>query len=135
MAAQPSGNPTLAVVAYADRPPQRSGVDQGRNDRLSQADQSKHKKLSRPWVFVLTPGNTADCTLAETCVSLIPGIAGLVADKGYGTDAFRAWLKEHRIKTVIPGKSNRKKRIRYDAFDTTRKLTRVATWSSATATR
>jgi transposase len=63
---------------------------------------------------VLTPGNTADCTVAETCVSLIPGIAGLVADKGYDTDAFRAWLKEHQIKTVIPGKSNRKKRIRYD---------------------
>ena len=43
-----------------------------------------------------------------------PGIAGLVADKGYDTDAFRAWLKEHQIKTVIPGKSTRKKRIRYD---------------------
>src|SRR5262252_7746708 len=78
----------------------------------------------RPWVFVLTPGNTADSTVAETCVSLIPGIAGLVADKGYDTDAFRAWLKKHQIKTVIPGKSNRKKRI-----DTTSKLTRVATWS------
>jgi len=52
--------------------------------------------------------------VAETCVSLIPGIAGLVADKGYDTDAFRAWLKEYQIKTVIPGRSNRKKRIRYD---------------------
>jgi len=68
----------------------------------------------RPWVFVLTSGNTADCTVAETCVSLIPGIAGLVADKGYDTDAFRAWLKRHQINTVIPGKSNRKKRIRYN---------------------
>jgi transposase len=57
----------------------------------------------RPWVFVLTPGNTADCT-AETWVRLIPGIAGLVADKGYDTDAFRAWLTEHPITTVIPGK-------------------------------
>jgi len=68
----------------------------------------------RPWVFVLTPGNTADCTVAETCASLIPGIAGLVADKGYDTEAFRAWLKQYPIKTVIPGRSNRKKRIRYD---------------------
>ena len=58
----------------------------------------------RPWLFVLTRRNTADCTAAETCVSLIPGIAGLVADKGHGTDAFRAWLKERQIK-VIPGKS------------------------------
>src|SRR5262249_19219091 len=68
----------------------------------------------RPWVFVTTPGNTADCVVAETCVSLIPGITELVADKGYDTDAFRDVLKARGIKTVIPGKSNRKKRIRYD---------------------
>jgi transposase len=42
-------------------------------------------------------------------VSLIPGIIELVADKGYDTDAFRAFLKERGIKTVIPGKSNCKK--------------------------
>ena len=63
---------------------------------------------------MLTPGNTADCVVAEACVSLLPGIAQLLADKGYDTDAFRACLKERRIKTVIPGKSNRTKRIRYD---------------------
>jgi len=68
----------------------------------------------RPWAFILTPGNTADCVVAQTCVSLIPGITELVADKGYDTDAFRSFLKERGIKTVIPGKSNRKKRIRYD---------------------
>ena len=62
----------------------------------------------------MTPGNTADCVVAQTCVSLIPGITELVADKGYDTDAFRSFLKERGIKTVIPGKSNRKKRIRYD---------------------
>jgi hypothetical protein len=45
-------------------------------------------------------------------VSLIPGIAELVADKGYDTDAFRSFLKERGVKTVIPGKSNRKKRNR-----------------------
>ena len=52
--------------------------------------------------------------MAEACVSLIPGITELLADKGYDTDAFRAFLKEHGIKPVFPGKSNRKKRIRYD---------------------
>jgi IS5 family transposase len=30
------------------------------------------------------------------------------------TDAFRAFLKDQKIKPVIPGKSNRKKRIRHD---------------------
>ena len=68
----------------------------------------------RPWVLILTPGNTADCTLAQDCVSLIPGIKELLADKGYDTDAFRGFLKDQKIKPVIPGKSNRKKRIRHD---------------------
>ena len=68
----------------------------------------------RPWVLILTPGNTAECTLAQDCVSLIPGIKERLADKGYDTDAFRAFLKDQKIKPVIPGKSNRKKRIRHD---------------------
>jgi transposase len=37
-----------------------------------------------------------------------------VPDKGYETDAFRSFLKEHGIETVIPNKSNRKKCIRHD---------------------
>ena len=65
-------------------------------------------------MLVLTPGNAADCVVAETCVSLIPGIAELLADKAYDTDAFRSLLKGNRTKAVIPGKSNRKKRIRHD---------------------
>jgi hypothetical protein len=52
--------------------------------------------------------------MAQPCVSMIPDIAELVADKGYDTDAFRSFLKQRGIKPIIPGKSNRKKRIRYD---------------------
>jgi transposase len=65
-------------------------------------------------VLILTPGNTADCIMAQECVSLIPGIKELLADKGYDTDAFRGFLRKEGIKPVIPGKSNRKKRIRHD---------------------
>jgi transposase len=43
-----------------------------------------------------------------------PGIKEPLADKGYDTDAFRAFLKQQKIRPVIPGKSNRKKRIRHD---------------------
>jgi transposase len=82
----------------------------GRNSKIHAIVDAK----CRPWVFVLTPGNTADCVVAETCVSLIPGITELLADKAYDTNAFRAFLKKDGIKTVIPGKSNRKKRIRHD---------------------
>jgi len=52
--------------------------------------------------------------MAEACVSLIPGIKELSADKGYDTDAIRNFLKKQRIKAVIPSKSNRKKQIRHD---------------------
>ena len=65
-------------------------------------------------MLILTPGNTADCIMAQECVSLIPGIKQLLADKGYDTDAFRAFLKQQKIRPVIPGKSTRKKRIRHD---------------------
>jgi transposase len=71
-------------------------------------------KYCRPWAFILTPGNTADCVMAEEGVSLIPGIKQLLADKGYDTDAIRAFLKERGIKPVIPGKANRKNKIRRD---------------------
>ena len=38
-------NTALAVVADADRPPQRPGVDQDRNDCLRHADQRQHEKF------------------------------------------------------------------------------------------
>ena len=54
--------------------------------------------------------------LAETCVGAVLGIniAELAADKAYDTDSFRSSLKGCGIKPVIPGKSNRKKRVRFD---------------------
>jgi hypothetical protein len=48
-------------------------------------------------VLILTPGNTADCIMAQECVSLIPGIKELLADKGYDTDAFLAFLSVVRV--------------------------------------
>ena len=52
--------------------------------------------------------------MAIQCVSFIPGILELLADKGYDTNEFRFSLKKQGTKPIIPGKSNRKKRIRYD---------------------
>ena len=45
---------------------------------------------------------------------MIPGIKELLANKGYGTNAIRAFLKQRGIGSVIPGKSDRKKKIRHD---------------------
>jgi len=52
--------------------------------------------------------------MAEECVSLLPGIEELLADKGYDTNAIRALLKQQGIRAVIPGKSNRKNKIRHN---------------------
>ena len=68
----------------------------------------------RPWVLILTPGNTADCTVGPACVSLLDGIAELLGDKAYDSNSFRKSLRKDGIKPVIPGRSNRKKRIRHD---------------------
>jgi IS5 family transposase len=68
------------------------------------------------WVLALTPGNTHDSVMAQPCVSLIPGISELLADKGYDSNAFRKFLKDQGIRPVIPGKSNRKKKIRQYAI-------------------
>ena len=64
--------------------------------------------------MILTPGNTADCTVAPACISLLAGINELLGDKAYDSNKFRKSLKEAGIRPVIPGRSNRKKRIRHD---------------------
>lgn len=108
---QPRENPPLRQRRKRGAQAQAIGITKGgRNSKIH----AVVDELCRPWVLVLTPGNTADCVMAEACVSLIPGVTKLLADKGYDTDAFRAFLKDNDIKAVIPGKSNRKKRIRHD---------------------
>ena len=42
------------------------------------------------------------------------GIAELLGDKAYDSNSFRKSLRKDGIKPVIPGRSNRKKRIRHD---------------------
>ena len=104
---------TAAPVAERGAQAQAIGITKGgRNSKIYAVVGNERR---RPWVLVLTPGNTADCVMAESsCVSRIPGVTKLLADKGYDTDAFRAFLKDNDIKAVIPGKSNRKKRFRHD---------------------
>ena len=65
-------------------------------------------------MILLTPGNTADCTVGPQCVSLVAGIKKLLGDKAYDSNAFRKLLRKRGIKPVIPGRANRKKAIRHD---------------------
>jgi transposase len=61
----------------------------------------------RPIAFALTPGNIADISRA---IPLLDGVSQprhLIADKAYGADSFRNWLRRRRIKAVIPSNATR----------------------------
>jgi transposase len=101
----------IAALAAERASEQAIGITKGgRNSKIH----GLVDKLCRPWVLILTPGNTADCTVGPACVSLLDGIAELLGDKAYDSNSFRKSLRKDGIKPVIPGRSNRKKRIRHD---------------------
>src|SRR5262249_59040632 len=63
----------------------------------------------------LTAGQAPDCKAYKTLIDL-PDRApkALLGDRAYDADAIRSDLRKRRIKAVIPPKSNRKRKIRYD---------------------
>ena len=66
-----------------------------------------------PMTIIISDGNTADCTKAETLIDDIS--AGyLMADKAYDTNALLEQLDERDIEPVIPPKSHRKHQRDYD---------------------
>jgi Transposase and inactivated derivatives len=70
--------------------------------------------IGRPFALMLTPGNVGDVRAAELLSIEMRGANYLVADKGYDANAFRKSLCEHGTRPVIPGRSNRKRKITYD---------------------
>jgi transposase len=90
---------------------QAIGITRGGRNSKIHALVDKH---CRPWVLILTPGNTADCTVAPACVGMIGGIKKLLGDKAYDSNALRKSLRADGIEPVIPGRANRKKPIRHD---------------------
>lgn len=70
--------------------------------------------LGRPFALLLTPGNVSDITVADDLIKRADGMRYLIADKGYDVDALRKSLRKSGSVPVIPGRSNRKRKIRYD---------------------
>ena len=62
---------------------------------------------------LLTAGNTADITVADT---MMEGVVGcyVVEDMGYDSDEHRNFLRSQNNVSVIPGRKNRKVKIIYD---------------------
>ena len=66
-------------------------------------------------ILLLTEGQVSDYRGAETLLPALPDAEVLIADKGYDSDWFREALSELEIEPCIPGRSNRKVPIPYDA--------------------
>lgn len=69
--------------------------------------------LGRPLRLLLTGGEKADCKSAQALIQHQQAKA-VIADKGYDTDAIRAFIRSKKMKVVIPAKRNRKRQIRHD---------------------
>ncbi len=70
--------------------------------------------IGRPFAFTLTRGNEADSPVAPRLLAGLKGARYLLADKGYDANALRKGLREAGIIPVIPGRSNRRRKISYD---------------------
>ena len=62
----------------------------------------------RPVAFALTPGNVADISMAIPLMEVTAPPKRLLADKAYDADKLRDWLKDKRIKAVIPSSAARR---------------------------
>ena len=69
--------------------------------------------LGNPRRFVLTPGQRADITQAETLIGADRPEA-VIADKGYDSDALLELIKALDAEAVTPPKKNRKEQREYN---------------------
>jgi transposase len=70
--------------------------------------------LGRPVALHLTGGEVADISAAPALLAKIDRLRRLIGDKGYDADSLRAALRNQQATPVIPGRSNRKRKIRHD---------------------
>jgi transposase len=69
--------------------------------------------LGLPVKLVLTPGQAADVTQAETLIEGVP-FEVVIADRGYDSQAVVAAIKKGGGEAVIPSQKNRKEQRAYD---------------------
>ncbi len=66
-------------------------------------------------MFLLSPGNIADITLAPALMAAVGPIERLIADKGYDANSLRRQLADQGAEAVIPSTMSRRRPIPYDA--------------------
>lgn len=68
----------------------------------------------RPARLFITAGQVSDYTGAAALMNGLPKAEWLLADRGYDADWFRETLVDKGTKPGIPGRSSRKKTVKYD---------------------
>ena len=63
---------------------------------------------------MLTGGEAHDCPIGAELIEDLKPAELLLADKGYDSAGLRKQLKDKGTKAVIPNRSNRKKKFRFD---------------------
>jgi transposase len=98
------------VKAHRSAAGGKGGVDAGGRTLARRPDLKIYclaDDRGRPIAFALTPGNVADLTIALPLLKTVPRPRRLIADKAYDAESLRRWLKEGRIKAVIPSTATR----------------------------
>lgn len=70
--------------------------------------------LGRPIAIHLTAGQHSDIKSVDALLATIGSCKRFLADRAYDADALRKKLRDNGTKPVIPGKKNRKVKIRHD---------------------
>lgn len=63
----------------------------------------------------MTPGNVADISMAIPLLAAVARPKRLLADKAYDADSLRKWLKQRKIKAVVPSTASRRTPYPLDA--------------------
>jgi transposase len=82
----------------------------GRNTKIHAITDAKGRLLN----FVLTGGEAHDCPIGAELIEESKPAELMLADKGYDSAELRQQLNDRGTKAVIPNRSNRKKKFRFD---------------------
>jgi transposase len=82
----------------------------GRNTKIHAIGDAKGRILT----FVLTAGEAHDCPIGAELIGATKPADILLADKGYDSAELRQQLEDQGTKPVIPNRSNRKMKFRFN---------------------
>jgi len=91
-------------VPLAERGEQCHAIGRSRGGRTTKIH-ALTDTCCRPIAFLLTGGQVADCTAADTLLEQLEGAAIVQGDKGYDTNAVRKKIEAHGAAPNIPPKS------------------------------